>query len=291
MMSKSRDTRPPAPGAEPALLSISEVAARTGIPETLLRTWESRYGVPQPERSRGGRRRYRASDCELLLEVQRWRTTGLPVAVAIAHAQRAVTPIGPSIFATTRRLHPEVAAHRLPKRALLALSHAIEDDSCAGALRPLLVGAFQRPEFYEASRLRWSELARTAELAVVLAEFGGPPQTVAGPVLVNLAHDATMVREWAVVCYAADRGALLSGWELPGQETTADRARRFEVLWSVDQQVVRDAVLAAARLVESAEPGLSVRLRALAGDSAPAPADDLRRAAGLLDRTLDYLWA
>ena len=85
--------------------------------------------------------------------------------------------------------------------------------------------------------------------------------------------------------------ALLSGWELPGQEMTADRDRRFEALWSVDRQVVRDAVLAAASLVASAEPGLSGQLRALAGDGAPPPADDLRRAAGLLDRTLDYLWA
>ena len=59
--------------------------------------------------------------------------------------------------------HPKVTAHRLPKPALLALSHAIEDESCAGALRPLLIGAFQRHPFYEASRARWSELARTAE--------------------------------------------------------------------------------------------------------------------------------
>jgi hypothetical protein len=289
----SNSERPPSDpsGTEPALLSIGEVAARTGIPETLLRTWESRYGVPRPDRGGNGRRRYRASDCDLLLEVQRWRATGLPVAIAIVQARRAVEPLGPSIFATIRRRHPEVVAHRLPKRALLALSHAIEDECCAGALRPLLIGAFQRPEFYEASRSRWSEMARTAELTVVFAEFAGTSRAGSRTVLVRLAPDATMIREWAVICYAPDRAALLSGWELPGQDMTSERDRGFETVWSVDRQVVRDAVLASAGLTDGTELGLSGQLRALAGDAAPAPADDLRRAAGLLDRMLEYLWA
>jgi MerR family transcriptional regulator, light-induced transcriptional regulator len=290
-MSNSEGAPSGTSGAEPAVLSISEVAARTGIPETLLRTWESRYGVPTPDRGDNGRRRYRGSDCDLLLEVQRWRATGLPVAVAIAQARRSTQPLGPSIFATTRRRHPEVTSHRLPKRALLALSRAIEDECCAGALRPLLIGAFQRPEFYEASRSRWSELARTAALTLVLAEFAGPSPAGTRPVLVRLGPDDTMLREWAVVCYAPDRAALLSGWELPGQDMTPDRDRRFETLWSVDRQVVRDAVLASASLMDATELGLSGQLRALAGDGAPAPADDLRRAAGLLDRMLEYLWA
>jgi DICT domain-containing protein len=290
-MPKSEDPRPGPSGAEPGLLSIGEVAARTGIRATLLRTWESRYGVPLPERGGNGRRRYRASDCDLLLEVQNWRASGLPVAMAIAQARRASEPLGPSIFATIRRRHPETTTHRLPKRALLAFSHAMEDECCAGALRPLLIGAFQRPEFYQASRSRWSELARTAELAVVFAGFATTPRAGSRPVLVSLSPDSTMVREWAVVCYAHDRAALLSGWELPGQDTTPDRDRQFETLWSVDRQVVRDAVLASASLTDATKPDLSDQLRALAGDSAPAPADDLRRAAGLLDRMLGYLWA
>ena len=105
-MPKSKDRTSKPSGTEPALLSISEVAARTGIPETLLRTWESRYGVPQPDRSGNGRRRYRASDCDLLLEVQRWRATGLPAAIAIAQAHKAAEPLGPSIFANTQQLTP-----------------------------------------------------------------------------------------------------------------------------------------------------------------------------------------
>ena len=59
----------------------------------------------------------------------------------------------------------------LRKRVLLALSRAIEDESCAQAERPLLFGSFQRERFYRQSQRRWRDFARTAELAVVFADF------------------------------------------------------------------------------------------------------------------------
>jgi len=49
------------PATDPALLSISEVSRRTGIPVAGLRNWEQRYGVPRAQRSAGGQRRYRPS--------------------------------------------------------------------------------------------------------------------------------------------------------------------------------------------------------------------------------------
>jgi MerR family transcriptional regulator, light-induced transcriptional regulator len=274
----------------PAVLSIGDVSARTGIPVTLLRTWEGRYGLPRPERAPNGRRRYRASDCDLLDEVQRWRATGLSVPAAMAQARRSATPTDGSIFATCRRRHPGLAVHRVRKPAMVALSRAVEDETLAGALRPLLIGAFQRPRFYQASRSRWSELARTASLAVVLADF--PTSRAARPAepeLVKLPADGAMLREWAVVSYARDYGVVVSGWELPGQDGTLDAERCFEALWSVDPQVVRDAALAAAELLERSDPELAQRITAHLGDGAPAASDDLRRAASLFDRALDYL--
>jgi MerR family transcriptional regulator, light-induced transcriptional regulator len=278
----------PAPG--PAVLSIGEVAAQSGIPVALLRTWEERYGLPRPERAPNGRRRYRMSDCDLLQEVQRWRATGLSVPAAMAQARRSAIPADESIFATCRRRHPGLTLHRLAKPAMLALSRAVEDETLAAALRPLLIGAFQRPRFYESSRSRWSELARTASLAVVLADFStSRAARQSGPALVKIPAAAAMLREWAIVSYAPDHGVVVSGWELPGPENVPDAERRFEAIWSVDPKVARDAALAAVALLERAHPELARQVSSHLGEGAPAVSNDLRRATRLFDRALDYL--
>src|ERR1700753_2753515 len=91
----------------PALLSISEVSRRTGIPVAGLRNWEQRYGLPRPQRLPSGQRRYREADCELLAEVLRRRASALSLSAAMAQAT-ASTGGGaePSIFAGLRREHP-----------------------------------------------------------------------------------------------------------------------------------------------------------------------------------------
>jgi MerR family transcriptional regulator, light-induced transcriptional regulator len=65
--------------------------------------------------------------------------------------------------------------------------------------------------------------------------------------------------------------------------------RRFEALWSVELQVVRDAALAAGALLKHGQPELARRVSSHLGEGAPAASDDLRRAASLFDRALDYL--
>lgn len=53
-----------APDAE--RFSISAVAGIVGVPVETLRTWERRYGVPAPEREKGGRRQYTLGEVERL---------------------------------------------------------------------------------------------------------------------------------------------------------------------------------------------------------------------------------
>jgi len=72
--------------SDPAVLSISEVSRRTGIPVAGLRNWEQRYGLPRPQRSASGQRRYRESDCVLLAGVLRGRAGGLSLPAAMAQA-------------------------------------------------------------------------------------------------------------------------------------------------------------------------------------------------------------
>jgi hypothetical protein len=128
-------------------------------------------------------------------------------------------------------------------------------------------------------------------LAIVFADFASNSNPGGNrPVLIKLPGDGAMLREWTVLSYASDRAALLSGWEIPGPPVP-DGQRLFETLWSVDPQVVRDAGLAAAGLVAPTEPELARRVTDLLGEPAPPVSEDLRRANGLLDRALDYLWA
>ena len=277
-------------GDDPAVHSIGEVSRRTGIPVAGLRNWEQRYSLPRPERLPNGRRRYRESDCLLLDEVLRGRAQGLSLAAAMAHALSGAGPFrDTSIFAGLRRRHPGLQVHVMTKAMLLALTHAIEDECCARAQRPVLVGAFQRQRFYRQARPRWTDLARTAAQTLVFADFGQrSPQS--GPLAeIPIAEDSPLRREWALVCDAPDHPACLAGWERPGQETWADPDRTFEIVWSVDPQVVRSAARIGAGLAAAAAFEIPAPLRARLDADAEASSADLRRASGLMERTFDYL--
>jgi DICT domain-containing protein len=275
--------------ADPAVLPISEVSRRTGIPVAGLRNWEQRYGLPRPHRSASGQRRYRESDCALLADVLRGRESGLSLPAAMARAfSGAQSSPQASIFAELRRRHPDLRVHVMTKTVLLALTRAIEDECCARAQRPVLIGSFQRQGFYGTARARWADLARSAEQTVVFADFSrsrrGP-----GPLAeVPVPETSPMRREWTLICDAPDHPACIAGWEQPGQECR-DPGRIFEAVWSVDPQVVRSAARIGARLAAAAVPELGRRLGARLSEEAPPSSADLRRASGLIERTLDYL--
>lgn len=50
---------------------IATVAEVTGVPETTLRAWERRYGIPTPERTASGYRLYGAAEVEQVREMRR----------------------------------------------------------------------------------------------------------------------------------------------------------------------------------------------------------------------------
>jgi DICT domain-containing protein len=276
-------------------LSIGELARRTDVPAATLRSWEDRYGFPRPHRLAGGHRRYDQGDIGLIEAVVRLRAAGMSLHAAITQATSATGQPEPSVFAGLRRRHPGLIPQVLRKATLLALTRAIEDECCARAERPVLFAAFQQQRFFLQSQPRWNELARTARAVIVFADFGepagagGPPPESAAPIKVPLAADAPARREWTLVCDSPDYPACVTGWEFPGQPRAADAGRRFEAIWSVDPQVVRDAAVICAQLARSAHPGLGPLLDALPSEP-PAPASaDLRRAAGLLTRMTSYL--
>ena len=176
----------------------------------------------------------------------------LEVAIAgVALADSAGTPPGaPSVYATMRRLHPNLQPQRLKKSTLLAVSWAIEDECCSRAEQPMIFGGFQQERYYRAAEERWTELARIARSTMVFAAFSQEPDPVDRTTMVDLPEDAPMRREWVVVCDARDYPAMLTAWELPGQSTVPDRLRLFEAIWTVEPGAVRDAARACAQVAQ-----------------------------------------
>lgn len=272
-------------------LAIRELVARTGVAEGTLRMWERRHGFPAPERLASGHRRYSERDVELVAQVLRERAAGVSLAAAIARVRDTAGSTERSIFAGMRRRVPELRPIVVRKGVLLALTRAIEDESCAQAERPLLFGSFQRERFYRQSQRRWKSFSRTAELTVVFADFERPRLPARAPAELPIDRSGPLTREWAVVCDAPGHAVCLAGLELPAQRPRRDGAREFELIWSVEPDVVRAATQACLELARAASSELADRLPDREAMPAPAPPSDdqLRLATAITARTLGRL--
>jgi DICT domain-containing protein len=270
-------------------LTIGELALRTGVPTTTLRSWEKRYGFPRPLRQAGGHRRYAESDVAAVRAVLDGRRAGLSLTAAVEHADAPRHTGSGSVFAELRRRHPAPTPQVLSRRTLAAMSRAIEDECCARAARPLLFGGFQRERFLRPALGRWRDLARTARRTVVFADFADPaPPDPDGFVEVGLPPDSPLHREWLLICDAEDLPACLVAVEQPGQDGGAPGSRLFEAMWSVDPQVVRDASRVAAALADLHGPGWRSG-EPHEGPPAATASTDLHRASQLFDRMLHHL--
>jgi len=273
-------------------LTIGQLAERTGVPVGTLRMWERRHGFPSPERLPSGHRRYPESSIEDVRRVANERAAGMSLAGAIARVKRAAdgTAPVPSVFAMLRRKRPELEPQSLRKPLLLALTRATEDESLSRAQRPILFGAFQTERFYRQEQPRWRQLARGAELAVALADFGRTRKPRNGPAEIPLPGDHPLVREWVLVCAATGHAACVVGWEPPHNGDRPDRLRAFETLWSVEPEIVWDAARICAGIALDRMPREIERIRPLLEAEPQPPANaQLRLAAAIAGRTLAYL--
>jgi len=248
-------------------LTMREVSARTGVEASTLRVWEQRHGFPSPHRLPSGHRRYSARDVDLIRQVVRDRESGLELKAAIENAKLAssVTPPGTggdSIFAGLRRRRPELTPYLLPKRTLFGVSHAIEDECGARAEKAMLFASFQRERFYRDAEARWRDLAAPARFAVVLADFSEVRDSAGAPAEVPITLSDPIAREWSLICDAPSLTACLSGWERPGQADVEDMDRDFEMFWSVDPVLVREASVLACTIIERSAPAVAERVRA-----------------------------
>jgi DNA-binding transcriptional MerR regulator len=243
-----------------AALSIGDVVAATGVGEATLRAWERRFGFPTPRREPSGHRRYSAEEVELIRAVVRERGRGLSLAVAIERVT-AQSSGPPSLFAPLRERRPDLLPVSIRKKQMLHLSRAVEEESAARAERALMVGAFQRPEFYRHSEERWRRLSRGAGVTFVLACFEQAQSPPDAPVEVPIGSGEPVADEWAVICLAPGYSACLIGWETVGATGLADGDRTFDTLLSVEPSVVREVAGAAVSIAAAGEPKIAERAR------------------------------
>lgn len=272
-------------------LTIREIARETGVSEGTLRMWETRYGFPAPERLPSGHRRYSEGDIDQVRQVARDRDAGLSMKAAIDRAREVSREPETSIFAGVRRRRPDLQPYLLPKRTLIGLSHAIEDECAARAERPVLFASFQRIRFWHQSRARWAELARTAHAAFVFADFSEPrvPADELEPVELPIDRRDPLGREWSVVCDAPEYSAFLAAWERPGQDDVPDESRCFETIWSVEPALVREAARIGGGLVERAQPDLIGRFAGRLRETPPPSGEELRLVGALTNRMVAYV--
>jgi DICT domain-containing protein len=264
--------------------SIGEVVSQTGVAEGTLRMWERRHGFPNPARLAGGHRRYSDEDLEAVRRIVAERAAGIALPVAIERARKPASA-PPSLFASVRAAHPQLETQLLSRPAMLALSHAIEDECMARAERPLLFASFQHERYYREQEARWLELSRTAELACVFAEFAEPCAPLLGPAEIRIAPDSPLMREWAIVCDAPGYGVCLTGWEVPASAAAPRSPRRFEALWSVEPEVVRGAARACAAMARFQLKRLRARVQRRLDEPASQPTwQQLRLAAAISGR-------
>ena len=266
-----------------AELTISAVADRTAVSPAVLRAWESRFGFPRPERLPSGHRRYSDRQVEEIDEVIRHRAGGMSLAAAVHAVMARQQQRATSMYAEVRRRFPNQPVHVLSKRAMHAISRAIEDECLAQAEGPVLIGSFQREHFYRQSERRWRELARTARSTTVFADFAVDADPGGGPREVSVPETSALRREWAVVCDSPHAAACLLGVERSDAHA-GNRSGSFEAMWSVDPELVRDAAEVGTSLAQPLE-----HPSAIVAESLPDPYETLRRATAITNRTVAYL--
>jgi MerR family transcriptional regulator, light-induced transcriptional regulator len=269
-------------------MTMREMSARSGVSEATLRMWELRHGFPRPQRRSSGHRRYSELDLARVRAVLRARESGLSLQAAIDLAAGQDDEQPPSVYAALRERFPGLEAQLLNKRAMLTISHAVEDECLARAERPVLFGCFQRERFYRRSEGRWRELARTAERAIVLADFRRVRRPRQSPLEVPIRSGEPLAREWTIVCESPSFGACLAGWERPRE---GPGERLFEAAWTVEAPAVRLAAQVCWRLASQSAPEPLAELRERLFDAPVTREHELRSAVQLSTRMVRYATA
>ncbi len=256
------------------LLTIGDVAERTGVRVGTLREWERRHGFPDPLRLPSGHRRYTEQHVSQIRDVVRRQRSGSSLAAAVAHAVTR-QPSSGSLFAAVAAVSLQ-PPQRVSRQAMLALSRSIEDASASAGGPQQLVGSFQRRAVYDGCARRWHELARGADVALAFADFD-EVRRLDAIAEIPIATTSPLHREWAVVTASESFAACLVGWQWsPGVDG-------FEAIWTVDATAVTAALERAIDVARSSGMALEFPNVTVPDDGDRSAAAVLARVVGQLD--------
>lgn len=270
-------------------LTIKDVANETGLTAALLRAWEVRHGFPTPKRDPSGRRRYEPADVRAVRRVIAERAAGATLPAAIARVRAEAAPETADSFFALLLDDPRASAPvSVARSTMLAVSRAVEDECAARAEPGVLVGAFQERRFYAQSADRWRDLARSSRLAMVFADFGRVRDASGGPAQVPLASRSPLEREWAIVHLAAEKTSVaFVGRERVGSGARGERT--FQLVWTLDVDLVRELVEMAAENAGQTAPAVAEALRAELATLPRSAVVDPGFASALTVRVIGYL--
>lgn len=279
------------------VLSIGDLVARTGVSEPTLRVWERRYGFPEPQRTDSGHRRYSEEQAALIEHVLSLRAAGLSLPAAIARAQLPPDPDAISLFSSLRSQRPDLDMRAVRKPVLIALSHAIEDETLARAQARTMFACFQREHFYRRSQTRWRELAGAARVCAVFADFARVREPATdqpedhGPAEVPISRRQQLAREWSLVVYGGRSSICMAARELASSNVdAAAAARSFELIWTVDPETVRSLARSCVALMRDSLPELAARAeQQLANEAVASPDEQVRLTTAVVNRLLSEL--
>ena len=96
-------------------------------------------------------------------------------------------------------------------------------------------------------------------------------------------------REWSLVATLPTSPPCCPAWELPGQDHVADAERTFEMVWSVEPDLVRDGARVAGAIVERCAPNAVPGLSELLSTPADPHQPPIALLVGLANRMVAYV--
>ena len=209
------------------LLTIGDVAERTGVRVGTLREWERRHGFPDPIRLPSGHRRYTDEHVAQIRDVLRRQQAGSSLATAIstrvdqaAEQRVTVRRRGRGQFgaAAARVASGDARLEPLDRRR-----------QRVGRWTPTGGRELSASAIYDGCARRWRELARGADVALAFADFDDV-RRLESLVEIPIAIASPLHREWAVVSAGESFAACLVGWQWSLGESG------FEAIWSVEER-------------------------------------------------------
>ncbi len=130
------------------------------------------------------------------------------------------------------------------KSSLTALSHAMEDQVLASSDSPLVIASFQQERFYRQEAHRYRRLGKTSDHIYI---FSAPDTSFSGEnnrsTTINFAAEDTLKNEWHLVVIGKTFTSCLVCRECSPPENrqavSVDSARRFEGIWTFDEEVAQ----------------------------------------------------